>query len=311
MLTPTLLPHLLLASRTALFPSNAPPPPPPAQGAGSNRVAAQAQTQIPASPAGPSSTSPSAEGKDSGSLANMHANTTGKSGAPEMTTLPTVSPGKAENESSAQEIAVIKRQCAARLLALIPRSIARRFFGGAGNTNTNNADTDGEGGITIPIEDNSNSSNDPPPYSDNGHSNNSDHDQMKNGHTSTSSSPTSPITSTTTSSRDDSQRQPQPQHRNPHQHQQAPIPPSDSNADREEEAFLTTAIENEFLDLLADEYCNKHLIYSILETLLGKLLPELRERSVGGLLEDRGVSLSTPSITGDGGGGATTVSGSR
>ena len=221
--------------------------------------------------------------------------------------MPAVSPDEAENESSSPEVAVIKRQCAARLLALVPRSIARRFFGSAGNTNTNNANTDGQGGITIPIEDNSNND---PPYSDNGHSNKNDHDQMKNGHT-RSSSPTSPITSTTTSSRDDSQRQPQPQHRNPHQHQQAPIPPSDSNADQEEEAFLTTAIENEFLDLLADEYCNKHLIYSILETLLGKLLPELRERSVGGLLEDRGVSLSTPSITGDGGGGATTVSGSR
>lgn len=301
MLTPTLLPHLLLASRTTLFPSNAPPPPPPpAQGADSSRVAAQAQTQIPASPAAYSSTSPSAGEKDPGSLANVNANTTGQSGAPEMTTLPTVSPGEEENVSSAQEIAIIKRQCAARLLALIPRSIARRFFGGAGNANTNNADTDGEGGITIPIEDNSN--NDPPPYSDNGHSNNSDHDQMKNGHT-TTSSPTSPITSTTTSSRDDSQRQPQPQH-----HKPLPTPPFDSNADQEEEAFLTTTIENEFLDLLSDEYCNKHLVYSILETLLGKLLPELRERSVGGLLEDRGVSLSTP-ITGDG--GATTVSGSE
>lgn len=304
MLTPTLLPHLLLASRTTLFPSNAPPPPPPpAQGADSSRVAAQAQTQIPASPAAYSSTSPSAGEKDSSSLANVNANTTGKSGAPEMTTLPTVSPGEEENVSSAQEIAIIKRQCAARLLALIPRSIARRFFGGAGNTNTNNADTDGEGGITIPIEDNSN--NDPPPYSDNGHSNNSDHDQMKNGHTTTTTttSPTSPITSTTTSSRGDSQRQPQPQH-----HKPLPTPPFDSNADQEEETFLTTTIENEFLDLLADEYCNKHLVYSILETLLGKLLPELRERSVGGLLEDRGVSLSTHS-TGDG--GATTVSGSE
>ena len=286
MLTPTLLPHLLLASRTALFPSNAPPPPPPppAQGADSNRVAAQAQTQSPAPPAAYSS---SAGEKYTGSLA------TNKSGAPEMT-MPTVSPGEAESESSSLEVAVIKRQCAARLLALIPRSIARRFFGGAGNTNTNNADTDGQGGITIPIEDNSNND---PPYSDNGHSNNNDHDQMKNGHT-RSSSPTSPITSTTTtSSRDDSQRQPQPQH------QQV----LDSTADQDEEAFLTTAIENEFLDLLADEYCNKHLVYSILETILGKLLPELRERSVGGLLEDRGVSLSTPSFTGDGG---ATVSGS-
>lgn len=273
MLTPTLLPHLLLASRTALFPSNAPP------------AAAQAQTQSPAPPATYSS---SAGENYTGSLA------TDKTGEPEMT-MPTVSPGEAENESSSPEVAFIKRQCAARLLALVPRSIARRFFGSAGNTNTNNADTDGQGGITMPIEDNSNND---PPYSDNGHSNNNDHDQMKNGHT-RSSSPTSPITSTTTtSSRDDSQRQPQPQH------QQA----LDSTADQDEEAFLTTAIENEFLDLLADEYCNKHLVYSILETILGKLLPELREGSVGGLLEDRGVSLSTP-ITGDGG-GATTVSGS-
>ena len=278
MLTPTLLPHLLLASRTALFPSNAPPPPPPP-------AAAQAQTQSPAPPATYSS---SAGEKYTGSLA------TDKTGAPEMT-MPTVSPGEAENESWSPEVAVIKRQCAARLLALVPRSIARRFFGSAGNTNTNNANTDGQGGITIPIEDNSNND---PPYSDNGHSNNNDHDQMKNGHT-RSSSPTSPITSTTTtSSRDDSQRQPQ------SQHQQA----LDSTADQDEEAFLTTAIENEFLDLLADEYCNKHLVYSILETILGKLLPELRERSIGGLLEDRGISLSTP-ITDDGG-GATTVSGS-
>lgn len=57
-----------------------------------------------------------------------------------------------------------------------------------------------------------------------------------------------------------------------------------------EEAFLLAAIEHEFLDLLADEYCNKHLVYAIIEKALARLLPELTERSVGELMEDRGIS---------------------
>lgn len=59
----------------------------------------------------------------------------------------------------------------------------------------------------------------------------------------------------------------------------------------DEEAFLIAAIEHDFLDLLADEYCNKHVVYSILETVLARLLPELSDRSVGELLEDRGVPI--------------------
>lgn len=63
-----------------------------------------------------------------------------------------------------------------------------------------------------------------------------------------------------------------------------------SGGQNEEEAFLLAAIEHEFLDFLADEYCNKHLVYAILERVLARLLPELTERSVGELMEDRGVS---------------------
>jgi hypothetical protein len=70
----------------------------------------------------------------------------------------------------------------------------------------------------------------------------------------------------------------------------SPDPLSDGDL---EESLLLATIETEILDLFADEYCNKHLIYSIIETALTKLLPELSERSVTELMEDRGVSLDS------------------
>ncbi|GKZ36325.1 hypothetical protein AbraIFM66950_007359 [Aspergillus brasiliensis] len=57
-----------------------------------------------------------------------------------------------------------------------------------------------------------------------------------------------------------------------------------------EESLLLAAVE-EVLDLFADDYCNKHLIYSIIEAIFAKLLPELSERSIAELMEDRGVPL--------------------
>ena len=63
----------------------------------------------------------------------------------------------------------------------------------------------------------------------------------------------------------------------------------DSDTDLEDLSLLQ-AIETDLLDLLADEYCNKHLVFSIIETVLARLLPELAERSVEDLMEDRGVT---------------------
>lgn len=57
-----------------------------------------------------------------------------------------------------------------------------------------------------------------------------------------------------------------------------------------EESFLLDTIESDLLDLFADPYCNKHLIYAIIETVLAKIIPELTERSVTDLMEDRGVT---------------------
>jgi hypothetical protein len=57
-----------------------------------------------------------------------------------------------------------------------------------------------------------------------------------------------------------------------------------------EELHLLESIEQDLLDLFEDEYCNKHLVYSIVETVLARLLPELSKRSIADLMEDRGVA---------------------
>lgn len=41
------------------------------------------------------------------------------------------------------------------------------------------------------------------------------------------------------------------------------------------------------LGVLGDEYCNKHLMYSVLELILVRLMPELAESSVEELLRER------------------------
>ena len=51
-------------------------------------------------------------------------------------------------------------------------------------------------------------------------------------------------------------------------------------------AVQLTQIENA-LDCLDDAYLNKHLIFQIVELLVLRLVPELGERGVGELLEER------------------------
>lgn len=60
----------------------------------------------------------------------------------------------------------------------------------------------------------------------------------------------------------------------------------ESTADTEE---LLEAIENDLLEPFSDAYCNKHLIYAIVELVLIKLIPELSEQTVSSLMEERGI----------------------
>jgi hypothetical protein len=58
-----------------------------------------------------------------------------------------------------------------------------------------------------------------------------------------------------------------------------------------ETSLLLRAIEHDILDPFADTYCNKHLIFSIIETVLVRLLPELSEHSLTELMEERGMAF--------------------
>lgn len=50
---------------------------------------------------------------------------------------------------------------------------------------------------------------------------------------------------------------------------------------------MIAEIEGGLLDVFDDAYCNKHLLYSILEAVLVRLVPELAENGVLGLWEER------------------------
>ncbi|GAP91106.1 putative PXA domain-containing protein [Rosellinia necatrix] len=62
---------------------------------------------------------------------------------------------------------------------------------------------------------------------------------------------------------------------------------SPSDYDDDEEERRLAEIETGIVDIFSDAYCNKHLIYSILELLLVRLVPELAEKGVGELWEER------------------------
>ncbi|KAI2642914.1 hypothetical protein GGS21DRAFT_198076 [Xylaria nigripes] len=55
----------------------------------------------------------------------------------------------------------------------------------------------------------------------------------------------------------------------------------------EDDARILSEIEMGIVDLFSDPYFNKHLIYGLLELILARLVPELAERGVGELWEER------------------------
>lgn len=55
--------------------------------------------------------------------------------------------------------------------------------------------------------------------------------------------------------------------------------------------ILLEVIEKDLLDPFSDAYCNKHFIFAVIEMVLVRLIPELSEHSISGLLEERGVVL--------------------
>lgn len=60
----------------------------------------------------------------------------------------------------------------------------------------------------------------------------------------------------------------------------------DDDDDDEEETKMIDEVES-ILMVFSDEYCNKHLVYSILELVLVRLMPELRDKGVEELWDER------------------------
>lgn len=60
----------------------------------------------------------------------------------------------------------------------------------------------------------------------------------------------------------------------------------ETRCDDEEDRILSE-IETGILDVFGDAYCNKHLMYSVLELFLVRLMPELAEKGVAELWEER------------------------
>ncbi|GAB1320530.1 PXA domain-containing protein [Madurella fahalii] len=71
---------------------------------------------------------------------------------------------------------------------------------------------------------------------------------------------------------------------------------ADQEADEEEEMILDE-IERSVLDVFGDAYCNRHLVYAMLELVLVRLVPELAEKGVIELLGER-IPLSPPPAAG-------------
>ncbi len=53
------------------------------------------------------------------------------------------------------------------------------------------------------------------------------------------------------------------------------------------DARIAAEIDTGVLELFSDAYCNKHLMYSCLELVLVRLMPELAERGVQELWDER------------------------
>lgn len=58
-------------------------------------------------------------------------------------------------------------------------------------------------------------------------------------------------------------------------------------SDEDLDARIVTEIESDILDVFGDAYCNKHLMYGALELILVRLIPELAEKGVMELWEER------------------------
>lgn len=77
-----------------------------------------------------------------------------------------------------------------------------------------------------------------------------------------------------------------------HPNRSASVTPNNDDGDDDDEdqrLQIRSAIERDILDLFSDSYCNKHLVFAIIEAVVVKVIPELADQGVAELMADRGL----------------------
>jgi hypothetical protein len=159
-----------------------------------------------------------------------------------------------------EELQALKRKCASALWALVPKVVGRLYFAQVGGFNIFFAKSAFEGSELVPsMEDRSGSVLRTGPKTG---------DQEK-----PSNKRSQPVSQTVEDARSSSQAM-----------KNVKMAPQQLDAD---ELRVLSEIEEVILDVFSDAYCNKHLIYGVLELVLVRLMPELAERGVIDLWEER------------------------
>ncbi|KAI1150163.1 PXA domain-containing protein [Nemania diffusa] len=177
--------------------------------------------------------------------------------------------------SSGEQVAALRRRCASALSGLLPRAVGELYYGTNkwpwSGVKTGTITNEGVNLRTDPLKNSSNTSS---------HS----HTTNLKGGADVGSSGV-----------------PLPNRNSPMMQNNATLsPPSKRDSqgsngldrtlpeyDNEDEARRLSEIEADIVDLFSDAYCNKHLLYGILELVLIRLIPELAEKGVGELWEER------------------------
>ncbi|RYP64055.1 hypothetical protein DL770_009264 [Monosporascus sp. CRB-9-2] len=201
--------------------------------------------------------------------------------------------------SSDKELASLRRRCAKAFWALMPKGVGKLYYGssawpwsnipvsnsnseastnvrfgpfansgnGSSNTDRNVSNTGGEGtGDHAPVP----AGDKPPPIGEQG--------AHSTSHVTRTLRPAAGRVSdqSTKTSRDGSNHN--------SDSEAAPYHNDDDDGDKER---ILSEIETGIIDVFSDTYCNKHLMYGILELILVRLMPELAEKGVIELLEER------------------------
>ncbi|PGH32466.1 hypothetical protein GX50_04766 [[Emmonsia] crescens] len=299
LLTPTFLPVILLAIRTTLFPFNTKP----SQNANISAISSSISSTVPQAEAGISTDS----------VGNGRMGTSiSLTPSPPSTLLPVTLQTRSESQalSNTQEN-LIRRECAASILSLIPRRVALTIFCiptiRARNPRTKplnlespnvNTTSGTRSRISNTVTD------DDVPKSTSSSQLGSAPDPRKSGVNPPASQPvhrppgTSSYSTSTNTHHTVTNRKSKDSAGDAHvqtsvfssrKHKVYTEGDDEDDEENDGQEELLSAIEHDILDIFADKYCNKHLMYSIIETVLVKLLPEISEHGVAELMAERGV----------------------